>query len=491
MFLHLSGSGPRYRQVYAALRQAMLDGTLAAGARLPSTRALAQAMGLSRITVQQAFEQLLAEGYVEARVGSGTYVRPGTIDQQRARPATATAARAAAPAGAPRWSAFARRLEQAVPLLSGRGHHRPRPGIDFRLGLPDVEALPLARWRRLLGRQARRAEPRAYDYGPAPGAPALREAIAAYLRRARGLTCTPDQVVIVNGSQQGIDLCARLLLDPGDLAVIEEPGYEGARSAWRAAGARLLPVRVDDDGLDVTRLPPPARRPRLAYVTPAHQFPSGAPLSLPRRLALLDWARRSGARILEDDYDGEFHHDGRPLAPLHALDDGTRVLYLGTFSKVMFPALRLGYLVAPRPLAARLADAKALADGGTSALEQAALAQFIAGGSFERHLRRQRLRHGARRAALLDAVARHLGARVRLRGAHTGLHVLLHLPDVPQHATAALVRRAAAHDLGVYPATPYYLRPPRHAVLVLGYGGLAPAAIDEGIARLASVLAHT
>jgi GntR family transcriptional regulator/MocR family aminotransferase len=483
MFLHLSDDdGPRYRQVYAALRRAILTGELAGGSKLPSTRALALSTRLSRITIQLAFEQLLAEGYVEARVGSGTYVLAGVEPTAPVQ----LAERPAAPRP-PRLSALARRLAGGTPLLSGRGHGRPRPRYDFRHGSPDLAALPRARWRRLLGRQTRRGERSAYDYGPAAGAPPLREAIAAYLRRARGLVCTAAQVVIVNGSQQGLDLCGRLLLDPGDAALIEEPGYEGARSAWRAAGARIVPLRVDDDGLDIARLPAGAR-PRLAYVTPAHQFPTGAVLSLPRRLALLDWARRADALIVEDDYDGEFHFDGRPLAPLQALDRDARVLYLGTFSKVMFPALRLGYLVVPPQLARLFADAKALADGGTSALEQQALAQFIAGGSFERHLRRARQRHGARRAALLAAIAHHLGDRVRVSGANAGLHILLHLPRLPAAAGEALVRRAAQREVGVYSAAPYYARPPRHTVLVLGYSGLEPDEIGTGIELLAGLL---
>ncbi|MEO8604792.1 MAG: PLP-dependent aminotransferase family protein [bacterium] len=487
MFLHLDGNGPRYRQVYAALRQAILRGELSGGERLPSSRALALSTGLSRITIQLAFEQLLAEGYVEARVGSGTYVCAGAEPTAFDSASDAAPPRPAAARRAPRLSALGRRLATVTPLLSGRGHGRPRPRYDFRHGLPALSDLPQARWRRLLGRQARRAEVTAYDYGPAAGALPLREAIAAYLRRARGLACEAAQIVIVNGSQQGVELCARLLLDPGDTALVEEPGYEGARSALRAAGAQIAALRVDADGIDIARASSTARRARLAYVTPAHQFPTGAVLSLPRRLALLDWARRRGALIVEDDYDGEFHYGGRPLAPLQGLDRDGRVIYLGTFSKVMFPALRLGYLVLPPPLARLFAHAKALADGGTSGLEQHALAQFIAGGSFERHLRRARVRNRERRGALLAAIERHLGDRVQVSGANAGLHVLLRLPAVSQARAELLIRRAAQHGVGVYSALPYYLRPPRDAALVLGYASLSPEEIEAGIALLAEV----
>jgi len=482
MFLHLDGNGPRYRQVYAALREAILRGDVRAGARLPSTRELSESLGLSRITVQLAFEQLIAEGYVEARVGSGTYVL-GSAALDLTRPAPGESARALA---APHLSALAKRLTAATPLLSARGHGRARPRYDFRYGLPALRDVPQARWRRLLGRQARRADVTAYDYGPAAGAAALREAIAGYLRRARGVACDAAHVVIVNGSQQGVDLCARLLLDPGDAALLEEPGYEGARSALRAAGARVVPLPVDDDGCDLARLPAAGRRARLAYVTPAHQFPTGAVLSLPRRLALLDWARRTGAVIIEDDYDGEFHDGGRPLAPLQGLDRDGRVIYLGTFSKVMFPALRLGYLVLPPSLARLFAHAKALADGGTSGLEQQALAQFIAGGSFERHVRRARAHNRERREALRAAIARHLGARVRVAGSNAGLHLLLTLPRVSPEHGERIIRRAAQRDVGVYSALPYFQRAPRQAALVLGYTALTPAEIEAGIEILAS-----
>jgi GntR family transcriptional regulator/MocR family aminotransferase len=480
MFLHLDGDGPRYRQVYAALRAAILRGDLRAGARLPSTRELAQTLRLSRITVQLAFEQLIAEGYVEARVGSGTYVLGSpALDLAQSPPG---GGRAAAP---PRLSGLAKRLTATTPLLSGRGHGRPRPRYDFRYGLPALRDVPQTRWRRLLGRQARRADVGAYDYGPAAGVPALRDAIAGYLRRARGVACDAAQVIIVNGSQQGVDLCARLLLDPGDRALLEEPGYEGARSALRAAGATVLPLPVDEDGCDVARLSAAARRARLAYVTPAHQFPTGAVLSLPRRLALLDWARRSGAVVVEDDYDGEFHDGGRPLAPLQALDRDGRVLYLGTFSKVMFPALRLGYLVLPPSLTRLFAHAKALADGGTSGLEQQALAQFIAGGSFERHVRRARTRNRERRVALIGAVQRHLGDRVRLAGSAAGLHLLMTTPRLSPAQGERLIRRAAQRGVGIYSALPYFQRQPRHAAFILGYAALSAADIDAGIEILA------
>jgi len=483
MLLRLSGEGPLHRQVYAALRRGILAGELPAGSRLPSTRELAQDMALSRTTIQLAYEQLLAEGYLEGRVGSGTYVGAGLQLEAAQAPA------AEAAGVEPRWGAAGRRvLEVARPLLRSRADGRPRPRWDFRTGLPALAEFPHERWRRHLGRRARSLALEVYDYGPAEGSPALRAAIAGYLRRSRGLACTPEQVVIVNGSQQGLDLVARLLLDEGDVALVEEPGYEGARNAFLFAGATVEPVRVDDEGLDIEAAPASARRARLVHVTPAHQYPRGSILSLPRRLALLQWAEHTDAYVIEDDYDGEFRFNGRPLAPLQALDRGGRVLHLGTFSKVMFPALRLGYLVVPAALARAVRRAKSLMDGGNAALEQEALAEFIDSGGFERHLRRARAAAAERRRTLLEAIERHLGERVEVVGTDAGLHVLLRLRGWSTAQGHALARRAFAQGVGLYPATPYYARPPREAEFVLGYAALNRPQIRFGIQRLAALV---
>jgi GntR family transcriptional regulator/MocR family aminotransferase len=483
VLLRLKGEGPLYRQVYGALRAGILAGELPAGSRLPSTRELAQDMALSRTTVQLAYEQLLAEGYLEGRVGSGTYVsadlQPESKDET-----------AAAPVASPRWGAGGRRvLEVARPLLSARIGDRERPRWDFRHGLPALAAFPHERWRRHLGRRARRMELASFDYGPPEGSPALRRAIAGYLRRSRALACAAEQIVIVNGSQQGLDLIARLLLDEGDLALMEEPGYEGARNAFLFSGATVAAVPVDDEGMDIASAPASANMARLVHVTPAHQYPRGSILSLARRLALLQWAEHAGAYVIEDDYDGEYRFDGRPLAPLQALDRGGRVIHLGTFSKVMFPALRLGYLVVPPALARAVTRAKSLTDGGTSALEQEALADFIDSGGFERHLRRTRAVAREQRRVLLDAIAQNLGDRVEVVGAEAGLHVLLRLRGWTTAQGHALARRAADDGVGIYPATPYYAKPPRQAEFVLGYGALNRPQIRAGIRRLAALVA--
>jgi GntR family transcriptional regulator/MocR family aminotransferase len=495
--LRLDGEGALHYQVYKALRAEILGGNPPRGGRLPSTRALALESRISRMTIQTAYGQLLAEGYIVGRHGSGTFVTgPGsfslatpTHDDARPLPPTKILGTSPRSQAEPRLSRLGRRISDDVtPLLSSRGHARPRPRYDFRHGLPDMRNFPRAQWRRHLARQARRNDVAAHDYPPAQGSLALREAIAAYLRRSRGLHSAPEHLIIVNGSQQGLDVAARLLLDPGATALVEEPGYEGARSAFQLVGARIVPVPVDENGMDLARAPAGARHARLAHVTPSHQYPLGGVMPLARRLALLRWAARHDAYVVEDDYDGEFRFEGHPVAPLKVLDDAARVLFIGTFSKVMFPALRLGYVVVPPPLARTFARIKALTDGGTPLLEQEALATFIAGGAFERHLRRARARHALRRAALLDALARELGDRVEVVGTNAGLHVFLRLRAWSPARTTALVRRAYAAGVGVYPATPYYAAAPREGGLVLGYAGLEPAEIRAGVRAFADVL---
>jgi GntR family transcriptional regulator/MocR family aminotransferase len=295
--------------------------------------------------------------------------------------------------------------------------------------------------------------------------------------------CSPEQIVAVQGSQQAIDLATRLLVDPGDVVVLEEPHYTGFSFCLTALGAKLVHVPVDEQGLRVQELDAVGAA-RLACVTPSHQFPAGGVLSLPRRLALLEWARSRSAWILEDDYDGEFRFEGRPLECLQALDRHGRVLYTGTASKLLFPALRIGWLVAPVPLAGPLQAAKALADTGTATLEQLAFADFIAEGHLERHVRRARARVASRRRALVEALDRELGARARVLGASAGLHVLLRLEELPARDVRRLREACRERGVGVYPATPFYARPPARAELLLGYGSLRESAIREGVRRL-------
>jgi GntR family transcriptional regulator/MocR family aminotransferase len=491
LWLRLDGEGPLQRQAYRALREAILAGRLRGGERLPSTRALARELGVSRNTVVLGFEQLVAEGYATTRGGSGTYV----AEALPARPGPSRGAQRApsdgAPASPPRLSAFGRRLAAGVPRgQASWSLPRERVACDFRYGEPAYADLPLATWARLLGRRARRLSVKRLAYQPPGGAAELREALAGYLARARGVVCAPEQIVIVHGSQQAIDLTMRLLVDPGDVVVLEEPHYTGFSFCLAALGAKTVFVPADEQGLCTDALGE-VRAARLACVTPSHHFPAGGVLSLPRRLALLAWARSRDAFVLEDDYDGEFRFEGRPIECLQSLDrsleareDAGRVIYAGTASKLLFPALRIGWLVTPPALVNDFLAAKAVADTGTATLEQLALADFIAEGHLERHVRRSRLRHAARRKALIDALAHELGERAEVLGPSAGVHVLLRLPELAARDVRRLREACRERGVGVYPAAPFYARPPARAELLLGYASLRERQIREGVRKL-------
>jgi GntR family transcriptional regulator/MocR family aminotransferase len=478
--LDRAAAAPLQEQLSEALRAAVLSGRLKSGTRLPPTRQFAADLGISRNTVAGAFDRLLAEGYLEARVGDGTYVAralPDDLIRARRPPAPAGGADRAASDLSQRGS-----LLVAHPPSAARPGDCPAPRA-FRAVLPALDAFPRRAWGRLVERHLRRPDPALLGYGDPAGYRPLREAIAAYLGVTRGARCEPDQVIVVGGSQQALDLAARLLLDPGDAAAIEDPGYPGARAALRAAGADLRPVPVDAEGIVVGTALAGAR---LVYTTPSHQFPLGATMSLARRLALLDWAARDGAWILEDDYDGEYRYDGRPLPALQGLDGGGRVIYLGTFSKVLFPGLRLGYLVVPPALADAFAAARALADRGSPQLEQAALADFIAEGHFARHIRRTRLLYLERQRALVAAARRELAGLLEVRPAAAGMHLVGRLPaDADDRA---VWRRAAAHGVACLPLATCALAATPFPGLVLGYAAPDIAEIEAGVALLRAAL---
>jgi len=474
LVIPLSKGEPLFRQVYGGLRRAILAGTFRAGDRLPSTRDLAEQLGISRTVVVLSYEQLLAEGFVVGRRGSGTYVPQGVAAAPPAgsgRPAPLRLSRFGATA-----AAMAETVEFPVPRATPLRY-------DFAYGRSDVECFPFEAWRRILRRRARRAPVRQLDYGPAAGSEALREAICAHLRRSRAVACDPQQVIVVNGSQQALDLIARVLIEPGDTVAIEDPSYQGTREVLRAARARLHAVAVDRDGLDSAALPDAAR---VAFVTPSHQFPTGAILPLARRQALLRWARRRNAVIVEDDYDGEFRYEAKPLESLQGLDTEGRVVYVGTFSRTIFSALRIGYLIEPRSLLPAFTAAKWLCDRHTATLEQETLAEFIRTGMYERHLRRLRRRNAAVRRGLLEALARHMSGRIEVTGADAGAHVVLW--PRKRVSEEAVIGAAAARGVGVYGIRGYFLeRPPRPGIL-LGYPRLRDAEIREGVRRLAEVL---
>lgn len=469
---------PCYQQIYAALRQRILMGQLAPRQRLPSTRALAQNLGVARATVTQSYDQLLSEGYLQTVVGSGTYVgdqlpetllhAPGTEPIHSESPLS------------PVLSAYGQRLAE----IAAGPSPEPNTPISFRYGRPALDQMPLGIWRQLLSRCCRRADWLDYTTDPMGYGP-LRDAIATYLTQARAAQCHPDQILITNGTQQALSLSTQLLVSPGDTVALEEPSYLSARRIFVSQGANLHPIPVDGEGLDVDILADAAGPIRLVYVTPSHQFPTGAVLSLPRRLALLAWAQRQGALILEDDYDSEYRYGGRPIPALQGLGSGQSVLYMGTFSKVLFPSLRIGYMVLPPALVPIFSQAKWLADRQVPTLEQAVLADFIAEGHLERHIRRMRSLYDQRRQAMVTALQTYFGTRATILGDKAGLHMMVRfqtkMPD------AELIDRAEQVGVGLISAAPQYLgNSPGHE-FIFSFTELDDAAISTGIETLASL----
>ncbi|RWA71004.1 MAG: PLP-dependent aminotransferase family protein [Mesorhizobium sp.] len=462
------------RSIIAAIKAQIHSGAYRPGDRLPSSRAFAAEWGASRTTVTAAYNQLNAEGYLIIRQGARAIVAPGLERASGEVPI---------PTASPRnLSALARRL-LAMPSPP---EAQPARVADFRYGDLSGADFPVLAWRRASNKAILRRGAR-LRYGDPQGSLALRNALQTYLWRARGISCTPDQTVIVNGSQQGLDLCARLLLDPGDAFVIENPGYPLARNVFAAAGGIAAPVAVDADGLRTDLLP----QAHLACVTPSHQFPLGGVLSATRRRSLLAWATATGAYIIEDDYDGEYRHDIAPIPPLQTLD-AESVIYAGTFSKTLSPTLRLGYLVVPTSLRRAFCEAKRLTDRHAPTLEQDVLADLLASGAYERHVRSIRRKNAERRQVLLQALADHLGSRVTVAGADTGLHVVAWMNGITAEREPEIIAAARAAGIGLYPVSPLYdpgEPQPGNAGFILGYAGLDTEALRRGVAVLATVLA--
>jgi len=469
-------SGPLWVQIHRQLRSAILGARLPPGARLPSTRTLAHDLGVSRTSTESAFAQLEAEGFLARRVGAGTYV----ARVREALPARRKASRVGAS------GARATLSNRGRAMACARACDEPTEPRAFDAGLPALEAFPWRTWRRLLARRSRQSERDLMGYGDPAGHPALRDAVAAYVTTARGVACEPDQVVILTSSQQALDLSARLLLDPGDEVWLEDPGYLGARLAFEAAGARLCPVPVDDAGLDVGAGQSAALGARLAYVTPSHQYPTGVTMTLERRLALLAWAERAGAWVIEDDYDSEFRYHGRPIAAIQGLDRSARVIYVGTFTKVLFPSIRLAYAVVPRELKDAFVTARTLLDGHTAQLLQAVLADFMTEGHFGVHVRRMRALYGERRDALVEAADRELGKRLRLGPTDAGLEIAAYLP--PGSKAREVAQRAARRGVSLVPLSRYAVAAAGPEGLLLGFAALTPAAIRAGMRTMARAL---
>jgi GntR family transcriptional regulator/MocR family aminotransferase len=466
---------PLHRQLYDGYRDAILDGRLRPGQRLPSTRTLAHDLQISRIPVVTAFEQLAAEGYVESRTGAGSFVSPALHLPSRAEQKTGT--RAAPPAGPRRVPRDGLRAV-AAPWLACSG--------AFRVSQPALDAFPAEVWARLVARRSRLLPRRQMTYGDAMGYAPLREALADYLGTARSVRCTAEQIMIVSGSQQALALAGRALLGPGDMVWLEEPGYRGARDAFTLAGARPIAVPVDDDGLDVAAGVARCPTARAAHVTPSHQYPLGMIMSAPRRLQLLDWARRRGAWLIEDDYDSEYRYDTQPIASLHGLDTDQRVLYIGTFSKVLFPALRVGYVVIPLDLVERFRLIRDAMDIFPATLYQAVLHDFLREGHFARHLRRMRAIYAKRRGVLVAAIEHEFGGDVRIAGDRAGFHLVVLLPPETRDHDVAV--RAARRGISVIPLSSCYAGPRPKEGLVLGYGPTRANEIPDAVRRLKAVL---
>jgi GntR family transcriptional regulator/MocR family aminotransferase len=462
---------PMHRQIYDAWRAGILAGRFHVGSRVPSTRELAATLDVARSTVTQAYDQLIAEGYLQSTRGSGTFVCRELPDQlPGARLAAPTRAGATVPI---RLSRFGAGLRDDFPRRPHRAGH-----IDFSYWGADLAQFPFALWRKLLLRRLRKFDEALFDYADsARGFEPLRREVAAYVARSRAVRCTPEQVIVVNGSQQALELCARLLLETGDAVAFENPGYLGTRRIFNAYGARLIPTRVDGEGIVVSEIDTDAR---MTYVTPSHQFPTGVALSLARRLALIEWARRERTVIIEDDYDSEYRYSGPPLPAMQGLTPDAPVVYCGTFSKVMFPALRIGYVIVPPSLIDAFTRAKWLTDRHSPLLEQAVLSDFMSEGHLDRHIRRMRRHYGRRREVLMEALDRHFGATAQTSGDAAGMHLLVRFndPSVSERASAAKVQLA---NVGTY----YLAKPPRNE-FVFGFSALGERTIREGIKRLAS-----
>lgn len=465
------------RQIYEALRDQIMARVYGTDGLLPSSRALAGEMGVARSTVTIAYEQLAAEGFIETRRGARPRVARAVVEQGRARATSRPMARKV------RLSAFGERLRSDPPRWS-----EPPRGLiaSFRYGELSPSDFPVPAWKKAVtAAMARKPERLAYD-DPC-GSLRLRTALQGYLWRSRGVRCEVDQIVVVNGSQQGLDICARLLLDAGDRFVMEDPGYQMARHNFAATGAAMVPVPVDAEGLRTERLD--GVEARLAYVTPSHQYPLGGVMPIGRRHQLLAWARKNDAYVIEDDYDSEYRYDTKPIPPLHALEGGDNVIYLGTVSKTLSPTLRIGYLVVPGALRSLFAAAKQIMDRHTPLIEQEALAAMLESGAYESHIRRVRRRNAERQQALLDALRRRFGDRIRIEGTAAGLHIVAWFDDLPLKREDALVKAARAKGVGIYPVSALFATPPRKTVgLVMGYSALQTAQIERGCKLLAQAM---
>jgi GntR family transcriptional regulator/MocR family aminotransferase len=463
---------PLHRQIYNSFRHRIILRQLRAGELVPSSRSLARELRVSRLPVLNAYAQLLAEGYFESRVGAGTFIATSLPSQPRSlgaeqAPINNTSRRISSRAAA--------MPQYERPVWAGSLG-------PFQIGQPDLHSFPMDIWSKLIARYSRRVQVKGLQYGDPMGLPELRETIAVYLRTARGVHCEADQIMIVSGSQQALDLTTRVIVDPGAAVWVEEPGYWLVHHVLRAAGCRSVPVPVDAEGLDVAAGIRLGRKARAAFVAPSHQYPLGVTMSATRRLQLLEWAQRSGGWIVEDDYDSEYRYNSKPIASLQGMDHHERVIYIGTFSKVMFPALRLGYIVIPPDLVERFAAMRQSMDLCPSHIPQAVMLEFMREGHFARHIRRMRPIYAERREVLVTELARAFGEGAEIVGDEAGLHLALLLPKLRNDRQ--LAARAAKESLWLSPLSASYVgKSPRHG-FVLGFGNTRGNQIPAAVRQL-------
>ncbi|MEG8231953.1 PLP-dependent aminotransferase family protein [Pseudomonas orientalis] len=482
------------RQLYEALRQRVLDGRLVSGTRLPATRDLAVALSISRNSVVRAYDQLYAEGFIESRVGDGTYVAQLPMAKKLSTKVSTGLSTGLSPGLSTKWVNFPEDLDDEVIHSAGlarvKDHHLPQPPLGppraFRVGVPAFDLFPFEVWAKLNGAFWRKPDLEQLCYGDPAGDGRLRGLIAAYLRSSRGMQCAAEQIVITSGAQQAISLCAQLLVEPGDGVAVENPGYRAAGHAFALAGGRLHGVPVDGEGMDCQVLST-LNDCRVAYVTPSHQYPLGVVMSLARRLELLAWAERSGGWIVEDDYDGEYRYSGAPLSPLAALDRNGRVLYVGTFGKVAFPALRLGYLVLPPGLVQAFTRRRAVDMRHSEVSTQVVMAEFMAAGHFQRHIRRMRRAALSRRNALLAGWPDGLPGVGPLPSVAAGLHMTVRVDSLAREQL--LLAQAHAAGIEINGLSSYWLAgsspsPDQRAGLVMGFAAVPEMQIAQALGRL-------
>jgi GntR family transcriptional regulator/MocR family aminotransferase len=470
-------SKPLYRQVYDAYRMAIVGGNLRAGQRVPSTRLLAGELGISRIPILNGYAQLLAEGYFESRVGTGTVISRSLPDQGAFLPANNRIVDV---------RSGSRKLSRrsAIPASFERFPWRRGWGA-FGVGQVAFDEFPFGVWNSLITRHCRNAVAKSLDYGDPMGSEGLRNAIATYLRTARAVRCEAQQIMIVSGSQQALEITARVLLDPGDRVWMEEPGYRLARNVFVLNGCTVVPVPVDYSGMNVSFGIRQCRHAKAALVCPSHQYPLGMTMSAGRRLELLDWAEHSGSWIIEDDYDSEYRYESMPITSLQGLDTNARVIYVGTFSKVLFPSLRLGYLVIPTDLIKRFLAVRLAMDITPSSFFQAVLADFIQDGHFSRHIRRMRVLYGERRSVLTESIRKCFGYGVDIIGGQAGMHLSVTLKGINDREVA---ERAARRSLWLVSLSPSYLSNVSRQGFILGFGSTAANDIPAAVRKLRAVI---